>query len=52
MERQEPTVEAPSTAIDVGDVNVQFPDTLVGYSTTFVRFGANLCFSSGSDGVW
>jgi len=39
MERQEPTVEAPSTAIDVGDVNVQFPDTLVGSSSTFLRFG-------------
>lgn len=31
MERQEPMPEAPPTAVDVGDVNVQFPDTLVGY---------------------
>ena len=29
IERQEPTQEAPSTSVDVGDVNIQFPDTLV-----------------------
>ena len=29
LERQEPTQEAPSTSVDVGDVNIQFPDTLV-----------------------
>jgi hypothetical protein len=29
MERQESIAEAPSTAVDVGDVNIQFPDTLV-----------------------
>ena len=29
IERQEPIQEAPSTSVDVGDVNIQFPDTLV-----------------------
>ena len=29
IERQEPIQEAPSTSVDVGDLNVQFPDTLV-----------------------
>ena len=29
IERQEPTQEALSTSVDVGDVNIQFPDTLV-----------------------
>lgn len=29
IERQEPVQEAPSTSVDVGDVNVQFPDNLV-----------------------
>ena len=29
IERQEPSQEAPSTSVDVGDVNIQFPDTLV-----------------------
>ena len=32
IERQEPIAEAPSTMVDVGDVNIQFPDTLVGSS--------------------
>ncbi|KAM0804988.1 hypothetical protein BDR22DRAFT_480010 [Usnea florida] len=29
IERQEPVQEGPSTSVDVGDVNVQFPDTLL-----------------------
>ena len=29
LERQEPIQEAPSTSVDIGDVNVQFPDNLV-----------------------
>ena len=29
IERQEPTQEAPLTSVDLGDVNIQFPDTLV-----------------------
>lgn len=29
IERQEPVQEAPSTSVDVGDVNVQFPDNLL-----------------------
>ena len=29
-EHHEPVLEAPPTTIDVGDVNIQFPDTLVG----------------------
>ena len=29
IERQEPSQEVPSTSVDVGDVNIQFPDTLV-----------------------
>ena len=31
IERQEPIQEAPSTSVDVGDVNIQFPDTLVSF---------------------
>lgn len=29
IERQEPVQEAPSTSVDLGDVNVQFPDSLL-----------------------
>lgn len=36
IERQEPVQEAPSTSVEVGDVNVQFPDNLV--STTLIYF--------------
>lgn len=32
IERQEPVQEAPPTSVDVGDVNVQFPDNLVSCS--------------------
>ena len=35
-ERHEPVYEAPQTIIDVGDINVQFPDTLVGTPTSWI----------------
>ena len=39
IEHQEPVVETPSATVDVGDINVQFPDTLVSSSATEVRCG-------------
>ena len=41
IERQEPTQEAPSTSVDVGDVNIQFPDTLVSFLFTILLIPAN-----------
>lgn len=37
-ERHEPVYEAPRTTIDVGDINVQFPDTLVGIHSSLMCF--------------
>jgi len=45
MERQESIAETPSKAVDVGDVNVQFPDTLVEYLSTFLGNEADLCLA-------
>ena len=36
IERQEPVQEAPSTSVNVGDVNVQFPDNLVSSAFNFM----------------
>jgi len=37
IERQESIAETPSALVDVGDVNVQFPDTLVSSSSNVVQ---------------
>ena len=41
IERQEPTQEAPSASVDVGDVNIQFPDTLVSSFFAILLIPAN-----------
>ncbi len=39
-ERHEPVYEAPQVVVDIGDVNVQFPDTLVGISRLVFLFSS------------
>ena len=56
IERQEPTQEALSSSVDVGDVNVQFPDNLVSStSRSFFTLGLTLTdiyFSFGRGAIW
>lgn len=52
IERQEPVQEALSTSVDVGDVNVQFPDNLVSSAFNFWLTSANTYFSFGRGGTW
>ena len=52
IERQEPIQEAPSTSVDVGDVNVQFPDNLVSSISNLMLTSANIFFSSGRGDTW
>ena len=52
IERQEPVQEGPSTSVDVGDVNVQFPDTLVSPASSLLLISANMLPSFGRDGIW
>ena len=49
IERQEPVQEGPSTSVDVGDVNVQFPDTLVSPASSLLLISANMLPSFGRD---
>ena len=41
IERQEPVQEAPSPSVDLGDVNVQFPDSLVSCAFNVLLTSAN-----------
>lgn len=52
IERQEPIQEAPSISVDVGDVNVQFPDNLVKSIFNLMLTSANIFFSSGRGDTW
>ena len=52
IERQEPTQEAPSTSLDVGDVNIQFPDTLVSSVSKISLAAANNLVSCGKGDIW
>ena len=52
IERQEPVQEAPSTSVDVGDVNVQFPDTLVSSAFNLLFTSAKGISSFGRDDTW
>ena len=52
IERQEPVQEAPSTSIDIGDVNVQFPDTLVSSAFDLLFTSAKVFSSFGRDDTW
>lgn len=52
IERQEPVQEALSTSVDVGDVNVQFPDNLVSSAFNFWLTSANTYFSFGRGDTW
>lgn len=49
IERQEPVQEAPSTSVDVGDVNVQFPDNLVSSALDLLLTLTDLFSSFGRD---
>ena len=52
IERQEPIQEVPSTFVDVGDVNVQFPDNLVSSAFKSWLTTANIFFSFGRGDTW
>ena len=53
MEHHEPILEAPtSSSVDVGDVNVQFPDTLVSSATHIPRIDVNRHLSYGREDTW
>lgn len=52
FERQESIAEMPPSVVDVGDVNVQFPDTLVSPPCGDVRLEINLGSSFGRDVTW
>lgn len=52
IERQEPVPEAPSTSVEVGDVNVQFPDNLVSNALNFLFNLAEVVSSFGKDDTW
>ena len=52
IERQEPVQEGPSTSVDVGDVNVQFPDTLVSPASSLLLISAKMLPSFGRDDTW
>lgn len=52
IERQEPVQEAPSTSVDIGDVNVQFPDTLVSSAFDLLFTSTNVLSSFGRDATW
>ena len=47
IERQEPIQEALSTSVEIGDVNVQFPDTLVSSTSNLLLTSANFLSSFG-----
>ena len=52
IERQEPVQEGPSTSVDIGDVNVQFPDTLVSPASSLLLISAKTFPSFGRDDTW
>ena len=52
IERQEPVQEAPSTSVDVGDVNIQFPDNLVCPPFNLLPTSAHICSSFGRGDTW
>lgn len=52
IERQEPVPEAPPTSVDVGDVNVQFPDNLVSNAFDLFFNLAEIVSSFGKDDTW
>ena len=52
IERQEPVQEGPSASVDVGDVNVQFPDTLVSPASSLLLLSAKMIPSFGRDDTW
>ena len=52
IERQEPVQEATATIVDIGDVNIQFPDTLVTFSLHLILTSAHMFFSSGRGDTW
>lgn len=52
IERQEPLQEAPSPPVDMGDVNVQFPDNLVNPTFTPCLTSADAFSSYGKDDTW
>lgn len=49
IERQEPVQEALSTSLDIGDVNVQFPDNLVSSAFNLLLTSTNIVSSFGRD---
>ena len=52
IERQEPVPETPPTSVDIGDVNVQFPDTLVSIAFNLLFNLAEAVSSFGKDDTW
>ena len=52
IERQEPVPEAPPISVDVGDVNVQFPDNLVSNAFDLLINLAEVVSSFGKDDTW
>ena len=52
IERQEPTPEPTTTSVDLGDINIQFPDTLVSSPLHLILISAHTFFSSGRDDTW
>ena len=53
MEHHEPILETPpSSSVDVGDVNIQFPDTLVSSATSHSWNDVNRHLSYGREDIW
>lgn len=52
IERQEPVQEAPSASVDIGDVNIQFPDNLVSSNSNPLLTSTNVLSSFGRDDTW
>lgn len=52
IERQEPVQEVLSPSVDIGDVNVQFPDNLVSPAFSLLLPSANILPSFGRDDIW
>ena len=52
IERQEPMQEGTSISVDVGDVNIQFPDTLVSPAASLLLISAKMLPSFGRDDTW
>ena len=52
IERQEPAQEPTATTVDIGDVNIQFPDTLVTFPPHLILTSAHVFSSSGRGDTW